>query len=700
LTLRGIPAFLAREPSVQKVLQGFGTNTQPASLPTEVRQSRWTNAANLAQLNALFLAAASTLNADVIWLLNAAGDCIASSNADSPKSFVGSNYADREYFRQARSGMPGQQYAVGRTSNIPGLYYSSPVFIDGQFVGAIVVKRDITDFMRWTRHTEAFIADANGVIVLAEDKKREFRTVGDATVFELSATQRQQQYQRQDFQPLDTALWRGDDFPTLLRIGNSPTPWLLPYKTSVENGIRLYLPHPVPEIARMEDQKIGLFLLIALAGDMLIMAVAAIVLYMISLRREKEASEAASRKLERLVEKRTEELREARDAAESANLAKSSFIANMSHEIRTPLNAITGMAYLMKKAGISPEQAARLDKIDTAGQHLLEIINAILDLSKIEAGKFTLEETALSLGSIMANVVSMLTERAQAKHLELRVESMAQRDALLGDPTRLQQALLNYGANAIKFSDSGVITLRALLDEESAESVVVRFEVQDGGIGIAPEIAARLFSSFEQADSSTTRKYGGTGLGLAITRKLAGLMGGDTGVLSTPGVGSTFWVTARLKKAAGSPHAHPVETSSSAEETLLRDYRGRRILLAEDEPVNREIAKMLLEDAGLLPTVAEDGAQALAWAKESVFDVILMDMQMPNMDGLEATRQIRRLPKGSTVPIVAMTANAFAEDKARCFEAGMDDFLTKPVDPEALFAVLVKHLATGRQLAT
>jgi two-component system sensor histidine kinase/response regulator len=383
-----------------------------------------------------------------------------------------------------------------------------------------------------------------------------------------------------------------------------------------------------------------------------------------------------------------------RDKADAANRAKSSFLANMSHEIRTPMNAIIGLTWLLRNDSRDARDAARLGQVADAAQHLLQVINDILDLSKIESGKLVMEEADFQLDALLSRTCALVAERARAKGLDLRVDTDHLPSLLRGDSTRLSQALINLLGNAVKFTQQGHITLRGDLLEEDGQRLLVRFSVQDTGIGIAPDKLDALFNAFVQADSSITRRHGGTGLGLAITRHLAELMGGEVGVESEPGKGSRFWFTAWLQQAQEPAGDRPAETPArrNAAALLRAEHRGQLILLAEDNPVNQDVAVELLRAASLRVDVAANGWQAIEMAQQQPYALILMDMQMPEMDGLRATRAIRQLPRHAKTPILSLTANVFGEDLAACLEAGMNDHLAKPVDPQQLYEALLRWL--------
>ena len=378
--------------------------------------------------------------------------------------------------------------------------------------------------------------------------------------------------------------------------------------------------------------------------------------------------------------------REARRAAEIASEAKSAFLANMSHEIRTPMNAVVGMSYLLLQGGLEARERDRVQKIHDAAMSLLGIINDILDFSKIEAGRLDLEAIPFDLRDVIDGVVDIVSLNAQAKGLTLRFELPPELPtALVGDPSRLRQVLLNLGQNAVKFTEHGGVTFTAKVLERDATAAHLRFEVQDTGIGMPSDVQQQLFRPFVQGDVSTSRRFGGTGLGLTISHRLVRMMGGDIDVESAPGQGSRFGFDLHcpLQRETQTKRASPPQADPSV-------LRGARVLLVEDNPINREIAEMLLNSAGVIVAMACNGQEALEMLASGSYDGVLMDCQMPVLDGYEATRRLRQQSQWQDLPVIAMTADALVGDREKALAAGMNDHIVKPIQVDEMYATLAR----------
>jgi two-component system, sensor histidine kinase and response regulator len=400
-------------------------------------------------------------------------------------------------------------------------------------------------------------------------------------------------------------------------------------------------------------------------------------------------------RVEQLLRQQGQQLEAAKEAAEAASQAKSTFLANVSHEIRTPLNAISGYSALLREEDVSATSLEYIDAVDHACSHLLSVIEDVLDLSAVESGRLQLNRSRFPLRPLIARTVAMLRAQARRKGLALIADVSPLHLHLVGDHARLSQCLLNLLSNGVKFTERGMVMVSCQVLEERSEDVLLRFEVSDTGPGIASEYLSSLFQPFEQFDSSTTREYGGTGLGLTITKRLVQLMGGSVGVESECGAGSCFWFTVRMGRAE--PPASDMPDFGEEvffAESLREEHRGARVLLVEDNRANRVLAHRMLSRAGLQVDEAVNGKDALDMASASPYDVVLMDISMPVMDGIEATRAIRSLPRWNDTPILAITGNAFDVDRRACLDAGMDGFMTKPIRWPLLWQFLNQCLAS------
>ena len=626
---------------------------------------------DLAKLNHFLIKQSHDLDVDVLWVMDQNGECIASSNFETPESFVGISYADRAYFKSAMAGVRGRQYAVGRQTNIPGLFFSAPIYDGMKISGVVTIKIDITRLSKWFSRFNCFVTDEADVIILSSDKALEHSALEDAQVFHLSPEARDKQYKRRDFSKLKIGNF-GDSFPPYpaITLPGSDTPHMLARSQKSKDGYTIFTYLKILEIQQLRAVKIGFTILVFVSGAVLILLVAGISRYL-------------------------HDMRESIAVAESASRAKSQFLANMSHEIRTPMNGIIGLTDLCLASEISREQKSYLNGVKSSADHLLSIINDILDFSKIEAGKIELERIPFPLRTTIGQTLQSLAVRATDKGLIVLFNPNPDvPDALIGDPGRLRQIIINLVGNAIKFAARGqvVVNVSVINDDGCGDSgeCLLSFGIQDEGIGIPPEKQRMIFEPFEQADTSTTRSFGGTGLGLAITRTLVEMMGGTVRVESEVGKGSCFTFTARF----AINHA-PQPLPSIAQ------LKGRSALVVDDIAINRAMLADFLEKWGITTSLAENAVDALKALNESIrlaipFDFVLIDVMMPECDGWQLAEDIRCQPCYDSLRCILMPSAAMRGDSQRCRELKVDGYLTKPIIHTELHDLLCLLISSSR----
>ncbi len=797
------------------VITPFRAINHPLLSRLETAEERRTHLASqpsVRELNQHLEVRKKELDVDVIWVINTSGNCVGCSNSAQAESFLGTNYADREYFGAAMSGLNGKQYAVGRKTGIPGLYFSAPLYDHKKIVGVAVVKIAVDKLTQWFKRFDCFVTDLSGVIILSNNNKLEYHALPGAPVYQKPPATLDSQYLRHEF-PLLTVGTFGEQYPSYrsITLPGSDMPHMMSKGPRSDNGYTVHTYAKVPEIAQLQNVRTQLTLLTFIAGAALIFLVSGIRRYL----RDMRASIAA---------------------AEAANQGKSMFLANMSHEIRTPMNGIIGMTDLCLATSIDNEQKMYLDLVKLSADNLLTIINDILDFSKIEAGKYDLEMAPFRLRTTIGRILQGIAVRGVEKDIEVLLDPQpGVPNALIGDAGRLRQVLINLVGNAIKFTSKGNVIVGIHLVEESDNDCLLAFTITDQGVGIHPDNIAKIFDPFEQGDLSTAKTFGGTGLGLAISKNLVEMMGGTIAVTSTINIGSVFTFTARFGVNRTPVHApHPVQTLEGCRALVVDDMeinrhllttyltrwgitvvtaesadqartiletarttatrfnfalidavmpehdgwqlieqirqqpaydhlhcillppagmkvdsaRGQKlaidgylnkppiytelrellcrissgvdlpqkaasphsppvrhenktalsILVVEDIKVNQVLIKTILTRFGHGVTLAGNGEEAItAWNDIGGFDLIFMDVQMPVMDGFQTTRAIRsrEIDTENHIPIVAMTAYAMKEDRDKCRQAGMDDYISKPFRPDDIVAVIERLVEKG-----
>ncbi len=823
--LHAIPSHFAADDKIKDILSQDNKVILPNSLNVKEKYSLFSSQNELSLISKKLSEESKRFDIDVIWVVNKFGDCFLSSNYNQDESFIGTNYQDRDYFKESMSGKLGQQIAVGRVTGIPGIYFSAPVFTNQKVVGVVVIKINLDKLSPLLGSADSFVTDEYGVVIMSKRSELYMKALPDNKLSNLSLEKRDFRYRLHNFISLNISPWAIQVNSMLFKFENSQYPYLITTRKETDEGMVVHVISHLEEINDIVRNIFFLKIAVFIAGATIIMFIIGIVLYF-------RSSEYHVRELQ---EKQID-LEAAKKRAEAATEAKAQFLANMSHEIRTPMNGVLGLVHLIKDTNLNLQQKDYLNKIEMSASALLGIIDDILDISKIDGGKLKIQTDHFFINSIFDHICNILSSRVIEKNIELlfQIDPDVPLE-LIGDQLRIRQVLLNLAGNAVKFTEKGDIVISIGVSSKSNECIEITFSVRDTGIGLSDEQQKKLFQDFSQADDSITRRFGGTGLGLSISKQLVELMGGRIGVKSQLGHGSTFFFTipvispidiknnftpplylknfrilivddnptacmiatamlidhsmqvepvssgsAALEKiesadAAGRPYdlvimdwrmpgidglevtniinnnykltrqpsiiivtaygdedlrsrADNVGVSAiltkpyspyqifdcidslfsstnkikDAQSKLIKfdqksDYsslNGAHILVVEDNQINRHIAVELLKKIKISADIAENGQEAINHIIDNSkkYDAILMDVQMPIMDGLTATSIIRKYYDSKTLPIIAMTAHAMDHEKNRCLDIGMNDHIVKPVDPEIFYKTLIKWI--------
>ncbi len=672
--IHGIPNSLEHALRVNAAVAKFGPNTLPTTLPKKVAASKWNADPILSDLNTYLKIIQSSFAVDQIYVVNSAGDSIASSNWDEPTSFVGTNFADRKWFKEAVGGKKTVQYAIGRTTHIPGLFFSTPLIHKGRFMGAVVAKINMSYLSFLTKQLDIYVADENGIIILAHDENILMKATPNAKINRLSPAEQDARYLKHHFDELSIINFY-QKYTQLKQINHETYPHVLAEQSLPEYGLTVYGESDVPTLSLIENENFSRKVLVSTLGSLLIMTLAGLTIYFLGIRA-------------------------ARFKADASNRAKSEFLANMSHEIRTPMNAVIGLAELALDSKDNKVRQDYLEQILDSSKSLLEILNDILDISKIEAGEMAIVNDVFDLDELLHGLQRMFSLRTQEKNLIFTIVRPASLPGrLIGDQKRLRQVLVNLLGNAIKFTDHGAVQLEIRNVASQNSKIQVHFDIKDSGIGMTEEQLKNLFQAFVQADSSISRRFGGTGLGLSISRQLAKLMGGEIQVQSELGLGSTFSLRLTLEVPSADQVVELKERqlivgSEALKADNIEILRGQRMLLVEDNRVNQLVASQLLKKNGIVVDIANNGQEAIDLIQATQYSLVLMDIQMPVLDGLEATRRIRSDARFKFLPIIAMSAGVTLEEQDQCAAAGMTAFLSKPIDSKLLTQKLIEILVS------